>query len=163
MTKLRFAIAMGAWAVTAVACASGPPNHRPALAEDLAAMVSPLEDGAHVDLAEVATFEWDVVYGFPAYTVDEDVAATIGLPWGTNSVSRLPSESLVLLIFATADEVTGWAVLNRSPDNDEPIVEFDRGVYRIPIARTAARFEVGWSDRSTSDGVRVAVLRCAAP
>jgi hypothetical protein len=117
-----------------------PPDERPEVVAAVYDAVRQAGNGGTVDFRRLTRFDWDRMYAFGAYTTDDEVSETLGFPWGTGSVFRLPNDGFILLIFAREARVTGWAVLNDHQATSA--VYFDDALLDAPIARDASVFEL---------------------
>jgi hypothetical protein len=122
----------------------GPTGERPEVPTALKAAVVRAGEGGRIDLTEAASFAWDRVYAFPAYSTDDDVSRVLGFSWGTGATFRLPNDDFELLIFAKEQQVTGWAVMN-DYESRQPVVIFDVGLLERAIPRTDSTFLIARS------------------
>jgi hypothetical protein len=134
-------------------------NERPELGHAVPSAVSQAGDGGTVDMRALATFDWDRMYVFGAYTSDAEVSETLGFEWGTGDTLRLPNDGFVLLIFAKEQGVTGWAVIN-DYQSTGPLVQFGDSSLRTPILREQATFRAALQPDRTSGGSAIYRLDC---
>jgi hypothetical protein len=110
-----------------------PANHRPEIAPALDAAVAEAGDGGVVDFRDVASFEWDTLFGFPGYTSDAEVSATTGADFGGGDDSRVNEDGENLVVLLKDGRVIAWTILNQ--DENAIAVRLDDALYSQAISK----------------------------
>lgn len=132
----------------------GAANERPELQLAISAQARAVGDGGILDLARVASFDWDRVFLFCPYSTSTHFHAALGFPWSPCSYAEkwvfgdlgpLGYDSRWLLVFVSGEEeVTGWLVVNESFDEIEGLdhLRIEWTDEYFVFARDVARFRL---------------------